>query len=228
VRYSAKGAALYALGVLLLVSSVGAGVGLWLAADRAATRRLERERDSVAATASVLETGRARGENRRRYLVYRYEVNGTEYRGRVTLRQRDRRFAEVGSPLEIRYLPRDPRNEWVPGYEPDGVPVWVAFVVPPVLSLSSWPIFCALRRQRRLLMEGRPAEARAIGSKKIHNGHAYVYRVEYEFRTLSGARKVKKVDSSKDVPVGRGVTVIYDRDDPARSAVYPMSLVCVK
>jgi hypothetical protein len=133
----------------------------------------------------------------------------------------------VGSPIEVRYLPGDPRNEWVPGYEQGGVPFWVAFVVSPVPALSAWPIFYVLRRQRRLLMEGRPAEARAIGSKKIHNGHAYVYRVEYEFRTLSGARKFRKIDSSKEVPVGRAVTVIYDRDNPDRSAVYPLSLVRV-
>jgi hypothetical protein len=210
------------------VGSVVSGVGLYIAADAGNARREAREASSRTATATVVESGRTRGENRRRYLVYRYEAGGQTYPGRVTLRNRDRRPGEPGATLEVRYLPSEPGRSWVPGYEPRGVPIVLVFVVPPVLSLSAWALWWMVRRQRRLVEEGRPAEARVIASKKLNAGHGDYFRLEYEFRTLSGSRRVVKKDSTKNLPIGTSVTMIYDRDNPNRSAVYPLSMVRAK
>jgi hypothetical protein len=104
----------------------------------------------------------------------------------------------------------------------------LALVVPPVLSLGAWVLWLLVRRQRRLVEEGRPAEARVISSKKQNAGHGNYFRLEYEFRTLSGSRRVVKKDSTKNLAVGTSVTMLYDRDNPNRNAVYPLSMVRVK
>ena len=88
----------------------------------------------------------------------------------------------------------------------------------------------ALRRQRRLLEEGRPAIARVTSSRQRHGTHGHTHQhVEYEFTTLSGARRTGRFDAQRNVPVpGSTILVLYDPDEPKRQAPYPIRLYRVE
>jgi len=42
---------------------------------------------------------------------------------------------------------------------------------------------------------------------------------------MSGALRRARFDRRKEVPLGGQVVVVYDRDDPGRSQLYPFRLV---
>ena len=78
-----------------------------------------------------------------------------------------------------------------------------------------------VRREVRLLAEGRPAPGRVTGFKKADEA----FRVQYEFRLLNGALAKGKVNRSKPPVVGAPLCVLYDPENPRRNALYPLSLV---
>ena len=83
-----------------------------------------------------------------------------------------------------------------------------------------------MRRQWILLSEGRVAQARVIGSKKVSRDKARAYRVSYEFQTLSGAKQTSRCEVGKTPPpIGAMIPIVYHRDKPPWSATYPMQLV---
>ena len=114
------------------------------------------------------------------------------------------------------------------GYQPGGAPLWLAAAAPAGLLLAVWPMAWMLQRQRRLLSEGRAVAARVVGSTRTQSQHGNVYRVEYEYRVLSGATRRVTLQASKKPPEpGATVTMIYDRDDSHKAALYPLPLAAV-
>jgi hypothetical protein len=95
-----------------------------------------------------------------------------------------------------------------------------------VLLVSAAAIVRAVRRQWVLLSEGRVARARVMAHKKVHRDKHRAYSVSYEFEGLSGARHAAKYEVTKNPPpIGTLVPVVYHRDNPRWSAVYPLQLV---
>jgi hypothetical protein len=211
----------------MAVGAVGGGVWLYAKAHRDQARRMRIERDGVEAKAEVIRTGSTESdEGRRRFAEYRYAAGSRVYEDRVRLRKRDGRPLEVGSELAVRYLPDDPAESWVRGYEPGVFPSWVAVALAAVLGGSALSLIPLLIGQRRLLRDGRVAEGRVIGSKKKNAGHGTYYEVQYQYWILSGAVRTVKRQASK--APGQSVTVLYDREKPGRMQVYPLSLVRVR
>ncbi len=131
-----------------------------------------------------------------------------------------------GSPLIVRYLPFQPGQSWIRGYEPRGVPFWAGPVVAMSLALLAGVRWYALRRQWMLLAEGRGALAQVTRSKKVRGQHGTHYVVYYEFRLMSGAVASGRYDSRQSPPPdGATICVVYDPDRPNRSAGYPLTLV---
>jgi hypothetical protein len=227
VVWSRSGKFLIGCIAVMILAAVDGGVWLSAKAYWDQERRMRIERDAVEAKAEVIRVGTTGSdEGPRRFAVYRYAAGSRLYEDRVRLRRRDRRPLEVGSELSIRYLPDAPAESWVRGYEPGVFPSWVAVALAALLGGSALSLIPVLIRQRRLLQDGRVAEARVIGSKKKTGDHGTYYEVEYQYRILSGAVRTVKRQESK--APGQSVTVLYDRERPGRMRVFPLSLVRVR
>lgn len=153
-------------------------------------------------------------------------VNGLVYTGRATLRERDRRDLPAGSRIRIEHLQSDPARSWISGYEPGSAPVWVVPLASLGLLLAAGTLPWRVMRDWMLLSGGRFAEARVVTAKKVHRQHHGAYRVNYEFQTLSGARVVGASEMGRKPPVvGPEIPIVYYRENPRWSKMYPLSLV---
>ena len=91
-----------------------------------------------------------------------------------------------------------------------------------VAAAVAWSV----RRQWVLLSEGRAALARVVATKKMRTDKGASYRVSYEFQTISGATQTSKCNVGKEPPpIGAVVPVVYHRDTPRWSKIYPLQLV---
>ena len=224
VRLSVVGRLVTGLALLLTVATLP--VFMLLLAKREQTHRLGQqfERESVQVEAHVLTVGRRSGDEGERKVTYRYQArDGHVYDGQVRLKRRERPELKAGDSLAVRYL--DARS-WAEGRAPERMPDPV-MLLPLTLLMGAGGLVYIVRRQRSLLAEGRLAEGTVTGVKKVDHGeHGKHWRVDYEFRTLSGARKTGHFDARKNPPApGAKVPVIYDRERPSRSTRYPLTFV---
>jgi hypothetical protein len=228
VRLSFAGRAAFAGMLALLAGAVALAVILDLGRERSLALKARLNREGVAAQGRVVSTGMTREEHKRAYIVYSYSAGGMTYQKRVTLHDRDARKFPIGSSVPVRFLPEEPGKSWALGYEPDGIPLLVVILLPPYLAIWAPLLGWMLDSQRRLLSEGRVAEARVAASRKTYAGHHAGYKVEYEFQILSGANRRVTISASKKPPQpGASATILYDRENPRRIAVYPLPLVRV-
>jgi hypothetical protein len=154
-------------------------------------------------------------------------VNGGVVGGEREVSPERRRALQVGSPIDVRYLPSRPTVNDLGGRPRSGMPMPVPFVVASILGALGVLCLFLVHRQRRLLTEGRVASAVVTGHEKHSSSHGGTHRsITYEFPLLSGAVASGKSGASKKPPtLGSVITVVYDPDQPTRSAVYPFSLV---
>ena len=206
-----------ALAAALILPIVRAGQ----VAERAA---LTAEAASVSAT--VVSVTRTKGDNPRHVITYRYSVEEREYQSTVRMSDRDGRRFPAGSSLPILYRRSQPASNWLPGREPDVLPVLLLPIAPFALLLIAGAFAWTVRRARVLLSEGRFADARVLTSTKVQGQHGATYRVRYEFTTLSGATVTGTLDRSRPAgSPGETIPIVYHRDNPHWKAVCPLSLV---
>ena len=227
VRLTGAGKAVAFIGVLLLAAAPVAGFFLHSLAVSQRAFRVRIEKEAVDGTARVTELTRKSGKNSRYYAVYRFEAGGQVFERRASVGHSYWTRLRVGSSVPVRYLPSEPAQNWIRGYEPSWGPLWVAPLVAVALALGSLLILVSLRREWMLLMDGRGAAARVTATKKHSSSHGgHTYRVSYEFHTLSGGVRTGKYSSQQAPPAeGATIRVIYDPDNPARSSPYPLALV---
>jgi hypothetical protein len=211
----------------IAAGSIVATVALTVANRRSAEESALRARDAVSAQAEVTAVREVRGDNPREIVSYRFDVDGHPYGGEAVVRLHKGRETAVGARLGIHYMRSDPHTNWIGGAAPPIEPP--IFLIPLILlsmlgaaSLMAWNI----RRQWLLLVDGRPALARVTGTKRIYHEHGHTYRVNYEFQTMSGATVTSRWDSNRrPAAVGSLVPIVYHRETPKWSAVYPLQLV---
>jgi len=102
----------------------------------------------------------------------------------------------------------------------------VAYVASSVLALFALLCAAAVRHQRTLLSEGRPASAVVTAVRKHKGSHGTTHReIVYEFRLLAGTIATGKAMAGKTQDVGSRISVVYDPEQPRRNKPYPFSLV---
>lgn len=226
VRLTGGGLAVAVMAVAMAAAAVASAILLSIAYDRDGRERQLRARDAVTAQAEIVQVTLEHGDHPGRIVTYLYEVNGRRYTGRTTLRERDRREVREGGVGPIWYLASRPGTSWMAGYEPDGFPVLLIPVISIALLLGAAGFAWIVRRQWILLSEGRVAQARVTGHEKVQHGEHRALRVSYEFRTLSGATRTGSYEVSKNPPPeGSFLPIVYHRDNPSRTARYPLQLV---
>jgi hypothetical protein len=211
----------------LAIGALVSAIVMSIAATNASAERSLRAREGVAAQAEVVSFEVRRGKNARRIVSYRFETDGRSYTGRTRLRTSDRREFASGMLVPVMYVQSDPSINWMSGYEADdGFPLWAIPLVSASLLAGAFGTAWGLRRQWRLLSEGRVALARVTGHKKVHRDKGTVFRVTYEYEDLNGGKHVARHDAGKTPPpIGTVVPLVYHRDNPKWSAAYPLQLV---
>ena len=229
VRLTAAGVALAVIATAIVLGGVSGGTAIVIAHLRLLARHEARTRDAVSSAGVVVSVGPNRGERRLREVRYRYQVGDRTYTGRLLLPERRRGALRAGQSVGVLYLPASPDVSWVSGYEPmDGPPLFLAPFVVLAALVAAALIASTIRRQWRLLEEGRAASGRVTGSKRVHNdGHGgQTNRVTYEFEALSGAKCSGRYDANRNPPpAGSAIAVVYHRDDPRWNAPYPLQFV---
>jgi uncharacterized protein DUF3592 len=212
--------------VTLLLAGIVGGPLLAQKLMEDSARATELQASRLSTEAVVTEVRRSRENKPRVTIRYRYSVEGQEFANRVQLRRDDPigRTVKTGYRIRVLYLPSEPGRSWAEGYGPREKLVWAAAILPVVGIPGAMLIFRLLRRQKRLLEEGRAVMARVISTEK--SKHHDSWSVTYSWSLLSGA--VRKAHMSRTTePAGPGsfVPVVYDPDQPERHSVYPLSLV---
>ena len=222
IRLTPGGQALLVLSVLFAIGGAASFVGLSLVSARQAqTLRLWREQ-AVDTTGQVTRLWRRSSGGREHRMAYRFSIDGRTYEHDARLSRPAWEALTVGGPVALRYLPSDPKESHPVGRGPRVMPSALPALSGLGLVVTGGLVLLPLLQQRRLLADGRPAPGRVTRHRKTKNGIQY----EFEFVVLSGGRREGKSGPvAKPPAVGEAITVLYDTDDPRRSAPYPLSLV---
>ena len=222
-------------GAVLALACVAAIVGgIWGGMSLHHQAMASQRRTALAGNATTSVLGRVTrvqlqgGDDDRRTVVhYEYLVNGHAYRGSTRLRRRESHAFVAGGPIAVSYVIADPSVGWMEGRPPRRFPAWPAYLVPSAALLGSAVAFALLGRQRRLLADGRLAIATITRIDKKRSDKGSYWRVEYQWRLLSGATRRAHYHHSRKQPpaIGTHLPIIYDRDNPRRQRRYPLPLV---
>lgn len=219
------GRLLSALAIVLIVAGVAGGPLLHGESRRQARAREMFRQDSVVTTAVVLRLRRSGDDNRR--VTYRFTVDGRAYEGTAGVSSARFRSLRVGGPVRVRYLPAHPATHRLDGTGDGSLPVAIAFVIPALLLAAGGALIWMVNRQRWLLAEGRVTPGIIIGRKTKTSGHdTKSYAMTYQFPLLDGRKATGTSTYHRNPPaVGAVVQVLYDPEQPGRSAVYPFAWV---
>jgi hypothetical protein len=222
LRLIANGMVVLVVAAILGAAAPVVGIGLEYKARNDAARAAGLRDRGVAAEAEVTRLWRSRGDRRQPWMAYRYAANGRDYEGQAKLRLQEWNQLRVGTRVPLRHLRDEPQIHELQGRGTSPAVPGLSYAAALVLAVLALAVTQPLRRQRRLLSEGRAAPGRVTALRKEQHGHVY----DFDFDLLTGAvRQGKAGPSHKPPAVGARICVLYDPDDPRRHATYPLSLV---
>jgi hypothetical protein len=227
VVLNGRGIMLHVLAVLMLLGGVAGAV--WIA--RESRRQQAQARLMVAEgreTAGVVtRLWRSGGKSDEHRVAYRFAVDGLDRNGHANLGSGYWNSLRVGSPITVRYLPSAPARNFPAAQPPSPTPSWMALLVGGMGLLAGGLLPLQVRRQRHLLEDGRPAPAVVTRQRRWHTQHGTQNTVYYQFALPDGGiRRGRANVHGKSMPgVDSVICVLYDPDNPRRSAPYPLCTV---
>jgi hypothetical protein len=226
VRLARAGYALMTIAVAFVLGSLIPAVVLHNQSEKETARRERLEREGVNADATILRLWRSGGKDDERYVRYEFQADGLGREGSSKVPRQIWLTLQVGGSLPVRYLAEDPEINHPAGWRMGVTPAWLAILVPGIQIGVAGLLLTIIRRQWRLLSEGRPAPGVVIKARRREKQVV----LNYEFRLLSGATgRGRSSTNARSVPgEGSVVCVIYDPENPRRNGVYPFSLVRVE
>ncbi len=229
-QFTGAGKAAVVVMIVLVLTSVAGSIALALRATADESRWKSWSAEAVSTQGEI--TGlrkQGSGDDTKYYVDYSYQVNGTNYAASGQARSREWRRWKRGDALEVIYRRTEPRQSWLPGHEPKGVPPFAALLFGAALLIPVPLIVHFLKRQQHLVELGRVAEATVVTVKKRSHDRGSYYAVEYEFENIAGSRRTGKFNATHKAPqIGEKLTVLYHPDEERWSARYPLSLVQVR
>jgi hypothetical protein len=153
---------------------------------------------------------------------YRFLADGREIIGRSQLYRIRWSSLSAGDSLPIRYLPTNPTVNHPVQPTPGPAPDWLPWMMAGIFFWPPFLFWAMIRRQARLLAEGRAAPATITQIRRAKQLVAY-----YEFPLLNGQVMKGRSQVSRRGKFEPGATacVLYLPDNPKRNALYPMDLV---
>jgi len=222
VRLSGAGKILRVLALILFLGGLAAGMILFVKASTDLEERRQLQAQGLDTMGQVIRRWESRDNPRRYWVEYTYQREDESFRSRVEVGRNSWNQLLPGSLMPVRYLPGNPQAHIVPGHEGGLLPLWVPFLVAAGLALTALLIAREIRRQRRLLAEGRPAPALVTR----HEGTQHGKVVHYEFPLMSGTIVRGKAGPQKNPPaVGSVLCILYEPDRARHNSLYPLSLV---
>jgi hypothetical protein len=224
---TAGGRALFVLAVSFFLGSLAAGAGLQaLARRQAESASLLRER-GVTIEAAVTRLWQAKGESRQYWVAYSFSAGGLVYRAQRKLPAAAWTRLGVGSRIGVVYVPSNPELNYPRGEVEKPIPAWLPYVISAALAVFGGLMLYAVRRERRLLEEGRAAPGVVTGHRRISGTHgSRGTELRYVFAILGGSPGKGRGRPRRNPPaVGSTICVLYDPDHPSSNAPYPLLLV---
>jgi hypothetical protein len=225
--------ALTGRGIMVHVMSVLMAVGGVTGAALLARETRRQEAGARRMLAEGRETGgevtrlwRGGGKSNDHRVAYRFAVDGRDYSGHATIRSGYWNSLHVGSGIAVRYLPSAPAHNYPSANPPSPTPAWLPFLVGGMFSVGGLLLPLQVRRQRHLLEDGRPAPALVTRMRKWRTQHGAHNVVYYQFAlpeggVCKGRCNVEGRFMAKDSVI----CILYDPDNPRRSAPYPLCSV---
>ena len=222
VRLSASGITV----VLLTIGMVVGGIVLGIKTGERFTSETENRRlleeQGREAEGSIIRLWVTSDKNRTHKVSYRFSTGQQVIDGQANAPRRIWEGLSEGSPLRIRYATSDPKINHPVGWDKDIPPQWIAWMLPVTFSAVTLFLIWSLRRQKRLLEDGRAAPGVITKVRRVKGG----LRVRYDFLLQGGMKEQGSGMARRGRPeVGELVTVIYDPDEPKRNAPYPFDMV---
>jgi hypothetical protein len=222
-RLTGAGIGVAILAALLFAGSLAAGFGLSRLRARQAAEQVALRETGVEARAVVTRHWRTGGKDDIPKIGYSFECQGQRCSGTAKTPHRIWQTLAVGDSIPVRFVPSNPLLNHPADWEFEVMPGWVPGVLAAALTLPGLLIVFLIRRQTRLLADGRPALATITGYRRVQHGRKML---KYEFKTLDGAVVKGHGGQTRRPPaIGSTLTVLYDRDNPKRNAPYPLELV---
>ena len=221
VRLTGSGIALLVMAGAMLLGAVAAGIGLGTTAKRQAKEQRLLQEQSVNTDAQITRVWRGGDKNQQHLVSYRFTVQEREYVARKGVPSRIWQTLRAGSTLPVRFLPSNPKVNHPTEWDDTPMPNWVPYLVSGELAVIAVVLAILLRKQVRLLTEGRPAPGIVTGHRRTKNGTV----IRYEFQLMNGATAKGRGQSRRPPAIGSPVCVLYDPENPRRNAPYPLCLV---
>ena len=221
VRLTGSGIALLVIAGAMLLGAVAAGIGLGTTARRQAKDHRLLQEQGVNTDARITRLWRSGDKNQQHLVSYRFTVQEREYVARKGVPSRIWQTLRAGSTLPVRFLPSNPKVNHPTEWDDTPMTNWVPYLVSGELAVIAVVLAILLRKQVRLLTEGRPAPGIVTGHRRTKNGTV----IRYEFQLMNGATAKGRGQSRRPPAIGSPVCVLYDPENPRRNAPYPLCLV---
>jgi hypothetical protein len=223
VTLTAQGKAFMVFVCFLILVAVTGGIWLYIRAEADGVHDRSRAARALTTEGRILTAEHRGGKDSHWVMKYSFTVGGNLEQGTAT----GPRKVEVGTVVVAHYMPNDLSDNWITGYKPRPLPVFLAPLFGVACLFAAGLIAFSVRRQMNLLSYGRAAVARVTGTKRVWHGEGGRHiRVQFEFRLRNGSLRKASVETGRKAPaVGTEFIIVYDSDQPKRFARYPASLV---
>jgi hypothetical protein len=222
VRLSTQGIAMAVIGAVFLI---GGPLLSYVIANQ--IKRDERNgellaRQGIETTAAITRLWRTGGKDDRHMVAYLFTAEDREWTGQVSAPRHIWVGLRTGTDLPIRFVPGQPSVNHPTGWPLSHSPSWLPWIL---LVAISWPallFWFLIRRQERLLSEGRAAPGVIT---RLKRGDKQVVAC-YDFTLPSGEVMKGKSGTGRRPPdVGSRVCVLYNPENPRQNAIYPLQFV---
>ena len=221
VHLTGTGYALLALCLTLLIGGVAGAIAL----TNVSQRQFEEQqmlREGADVDATVTNLWRSGDDSKTPWVAYTFEFGGNFYSGRSRTRVPVWEKLTVGGPIPVRFSTANPQLNVPQGSQRNPLPIWLGVLVGGMAGIAAVLSALPIRNQRRLLADGRATR----GFVTKHTKHGHGATIHYDFVLLNGATaQGHRPVGKKPAPIGSPVWVLYDSENPRRSALYPLSLV---
>ncbi len=222
VQLSGSGKFMAVLAGIFLVGAFGAAYALQTGRTRQVLKREAWRETGVEAEGVVTRHWRTGGKEDTPKIAYEFEHDGRTEKGDAAAPLRIWRTLQVGSQIRVRYVPSNPQINHPADWQWDVMPAFVPGMSGGFLMVMGLLFVSLIRRDSRLLADGKAAPARVTGYRHDKGGK----RLRYEFRSSDGVtRKGGGGTMRKPPAIGSIITILYDRDNPRRNHPYPLEMV---
>jgi hypothetical protein len=226
VELTGRGVGLLCLSLAFALGGIAGAIALRIQAQHRAAEIRLMEAQGVETQGLVTRLWRTGGKTDEPMVQYRFSTGPNQYQGRSVVTSRHWAGLTVGLPITVRYLPSNPLVNY-PSTDPlRPASIWLSIFVAGVFLLLAGVFTLSVRGSRRLLEEGRAAPGIVTRNRRIRSNEGSHNQIIYEFILREGSKHKGRANRAP-IPEGTVICVVYNPDNPRRSAPYPFGLTKV-